>query len=241
MQFAPLYPLAYRLLKPLFPDCLWSGEALGVKGEGKELRSPQMALTFDDGPHIQYTPQLLEVLDKYHVPASFFWLGVCVERAPNVAKAVYDQGHWIGLHGYTHREFVRLSASQLKQSLEKTQATIAQACNLDLKIVQQQMRDVRPPNGLFAPHTLALLQQWGYRPVMWSVLPEDWVRPGVAIVIQRVMQQIQNGSLLVLHDGYYGGADVAETTSQLIPLLIEQGYQFVTVNQLWQSKQVKSA
>ncbi len=234
MQFAPLYPIAYRLLNPLFPECLWHGDVLNPG------QPPQIALTFDDGPHAHHTPQLLEILANYGVPASFFWLGVCVERAPGVAKAVYHQGHWIGLHGYTHREFVRLSASQLKASLEKTQATIAHACDLDLSLVQHQMRDVRPPNGLFAPHTLTCLKQWGYRPVMWSVVPEDWVQPGVAIVIQRIMRQIQNGSLLVLHDGYYGGADVAETTSQLIPLLLQRGYQFVTIDQLWQSKRDKS-
>lgn len=68
---------------------------------------------------------------------------------------------------------------------------------------------------------------------MWSVVPEDWVRPGVSIVIERVMQQVKPGSLIVLHDGYCGGEDVTETASILIPRLIDQGYQFVSIDQLW--------
>lgn len=227
MQLAPLYPILYRILKPTFNNCLWCGTD----------KQPAIALTFDDGPHPEYTPQLLEVLDSYGVPASFFWLGACVNRAPDVAKAVYERGHWIGLHGYDHRAFPRLTPDALKQSLEKTQAAIAQACQLDPEEVRMTIRDVRPPNGLFTPQTLSYLYQWNYRPVMWSVVPEDWVRPGVSVVVQRVLQQVQNGSLIVLHDGFCGGQDVAETTAQILQLLIQQGLKFVTVDQLWQQTQ----
>jgi peptidoglycan/xylan/chitin deacetylase (PgdA/CDA1 family) len=171
MQFAPLYPLIHKLLKPAFPTCLWEGAAA----------AKTIALTFDDGPHPVHTPQLLDVLDHYQIPASFFWLGVCVERFPNVAQLVWQRGHWIGLHGYDHRSFTRLSPQELRQSLIQTQMAIAQACQLDPIEVQQRIRDVRPPNGFFTPQILRLLEQWQFRPVMWSVVPEDWVRPGVAV------------------------------------------------------------
>jgi len=220
MQFAYLYPLVYRILKPTFPKCLWSGDP----------NSKAIALTFDDGPHPQYTPELLAVLDRYNIKASFFWLGVCVNRNPAIAKTICDRGHWIGLHSYDHRNFPMLSPTELQQSLEKTQAAIRSACNLQ----PSQVRDVRPPNGFFTPETLNLLRQWNYRPVMWSVVPEDWVRPGVATVVQRVLQQVQNGSLIVLHDGACGGQDVAATVQSLIPQLLQQGYHFVTVDTLWQ-------
>lgn len=225
MPFAPLYPILYRILQPCFPSCLWSGS--------EKIRA--IALTFDDGPHPQYTYELLEVLDFYGIPASFFWLGVCVERAPEVAKAVYERGHWIGLHGYEHRSFPRLSPDELKQSLEKTQEAIARACELDSNHVRTYIRDVRPPNGVFTPQTLRDLRQWHYRPVMWSVVVEDWWRPGVSVVVERVLHQVKNGSHIVLHDGWYGGQDIAETTAQLIPQLIERGYQFVTLDRFWHS------
>lgn len=222
MQLYPLFPILYPILKPTFPDCLWSGER----------HAKVVALTFDDGPHPQYTPQLLQVLDRYNVKASFFWLGACVNRSPAIAKQVYDKGHWIGLHGYDHQNFPMLSPKDLKHSLEKTQAAIYSACNLKPELV----RDVRPPNGLFTPTTLNLLQQWDYRTVMWSVVPEDWVNPGVNTVVQRVLQEVKNGSQIVLHDGACGGQDVAATTELLIPKLLQQGYQFVTVDTLWQMR-----
>ena len=75
---------------------------------------------------------------------------------------------------------------------------------------------------------------------MWSVVPEDWVQPGVSVVVQRVLRQVQNGSVIVLHDGYYGGQDVAETTALLVPQLLQQGYQFVTIDALWQQSQLTS-
>lgn len=222
MQFAPLYPLLYPILKQAFPDCLWCGTQ----------KQRRIALTFDDGPHPQHTPLLLEVLDRYGIKASFFWLGVCVNRAPDIARAVYERGHWIGLHGYDHRSFPLLKREALKQSLEETQAAIAQACQLDLQQAQTTIRDVRPPNGLFTPQILRHLHQWNYRPVMWSVVPEDWVRPGVSVVVQRVLQQVQNGSLIVLHDGACGGQEVAQTTDRILQSLLQQGFQFVTVDQL---------
>jgi peptidoglycan/xylan/chitin deacetylase (PgdA/CDA1 family) len=190
-------------------------------------------LTFDDGPHPQYTPQVLAVLKRYNIKASFFWLGNCVNRFPDIAKTVSEQGHWIGLHGYEHDSFPLLSPTQLQQSLEKTQVAIYNACNLSPELV----RDVRPPNGFFTPGTLKLFQKWNYRPVMWSVVPEDWVLPGVNIVVERVMKQVKNGSLIVLHDGYFGGKDVAETINILIPQLLKQGYSFVTVDSLWKCDQ----
>ena len=122
-----------------------------------------------------------------------------------------------------------LTPAALNQSLEETQAAIAEACSVH----PMTIRDVRPPNGLFTPQTLNLLHQWHYRPVMWSVVPEDWVRPGVSVVVQRVLEQVQNGSLIVLHDGACGGQDVAATTDKLVAALLRQGYQFVTVNALW--------
>lgn len=226
MPFAPAFPLIHQVLKPLFPDCLWSGD--------ETCRS--IALTFDDGPHPRYTPQLLETLKSYNITVSFFWLGACVQRSPAIARTIYEQGHWIGLHGYDHRSFPLLSASELRQTLVATQTEITLACGLPPTAV----RDVRPPNGLFTPQTLSLLQQWQYRPVMWSVVPEDWVRPGVTKVVQRILQQVKNGTIIVLHDGAHGGADVAETVAQLLPLLLAQNYRFVTIEQLWQEKVARS-
>lgn len=225
--------MIHQVLRPTFPDCLWGGC----------VETPAIALTFDDGPHPQHTPALIKVLDQYQIPASFFWLGACVERSPDLARSIYERGHWIGLHSYDHQSFTTLSTSELHNTLYRTQEAIARACDLDLEDVRQRIRDVRPPNGLFTPKTLQLLKLWGYRPVMWSVVPEDWVRPGIEVVTRRVLDQTVNGSLIVLHDGYAGGNDVADIAARLIPKLLERGYQFITVDQLWaaSSKETRAA
>ncbi|WP_413175065.1 polysaccharide deacetylase family protein [Anabaena azotica] len=223
MHFAPLFPIIYRILQPSFPNCLWHGD----------LNSKAIALTFDDGPHPQYTLPVLAILDSYNIKASFFWLGVCVNRSPHIAQEVKNRGHWIGLHGYEHLSFPTLSPTDLKLSLETTQAAIYNACDLQ----PEQVRDVRPPNGFFTPGTLKLFHQWNYRSVMWSIVPEDWVRPGVSVVVQRVLSQVTGGSQIVLHDGVCGGQDVAEIIKILIPQLLQQGYEFVTVDKLWKMKE----
>ncbi|MBD2090328.1 polysaccharide deacetylase family protein [Microcoleus sp. FACHB-1515] len=228
MEVASFLPYLYRVLQPTFPDCLWAGTS----------DRPIVALTFDDGPHSRHTSELVEVLDRHSIIASFFWLGICVDRTPDLAREIWQRGHWIGLHGYDHRSFPLLSTSELQQTLAQTQRSIAQACHLDLADVQAKIRDVRPPNGLFTPQILRQLRQWNYRPVMWSVVPEDWVRPGVDKVVQRVLAQVCNGAHIVLHDGYCGGEDVAETVDRLIPCLLDRGYEFVTIDELWQARSI---
>jgi len=228
IQFAPVYPWLYRILSPIFSTCLWVGDE----------QHPEIALTFDDGPHPIYTPQLLDVLDHYQVKASFFLLGVYVEQFPQVVKAIYDRGHWIGLHGYTHQLFPQFTETELHDSLQQTRQAIIAACGVNPTSQHANLfRDVRPPYAVFLPQTLTLLHQWGYRPVMWSVVPEDWLHPGVLIATQRILKQVANGSLIVLHDGDYGGRDVAETAQQLIPQLQDYGYKLVTIDRLWHVKQ----
>ncbi|MGF1496571.1 MAG: polysaccharide deacetylase family protein [Elainellaceae cyanobacterium] len=224
MQLAPLYPVLYRVLHPLFPACLWAGPTT----------ERVVALTFDDGPHPDYTPPLLDVLERHRVTASFFVLGQRVDRYPTLMQQTYQRGHWLGLHGYCHESFPRLSSQALRQSLLDTQRAIAQACGLELTDVHRRVRDVRPPNGLFTPYTLRDLARWHYRPVMWSVVPEDWLEPGTEVVLERILQQVQNGSHIVLHDGHYGGRDVAATVEHLIPALTDRGFRFVTIGDLWQ-------
>jgi peptidoglycan/xylan/chitin deacetylase (PgdA/CDA1 family) len=223
MPLAPIFPIIHPILKRAFPNCLWTGD----------INRREIALTFDDGPHPQHTPALLKVLAQNQIKASFFLLGLCVQSYPQTTKNIYESGHWIGLHGYQHKCFPMLTQKELKSSLENTQNSLVQACGLAPELI----RDVRPPNGIITPHQLDLLNNWGYRSVMWSVVPEDWVRPGVARVTNRVIQQTVNGSIIVLHDGYCGGEDVALSAAAIIPILLDQGYKFVTIDQMWQQIQ----
>ena len=210
-----LYPLLHQSLKTLFPEALWELPA--------DPHRRQVALTFDDGPHPEHTPALLRVLQEFQVPATFFVLGERVQRWPHLARQIRQQGHGIGLHGWRHRSFTQLSPSELHNSLRRSQATLVTACGG----IPEEYRAVRPPNGLFWPQTLVDLRRWGFFPVMWSVVPEDWLEPPVALVVERVLAQVRPGSLIVLHDGVRGGSQVAEATRHLIPALREKGFDFV--------------
>ena len=218
MALAPLLPILHPILKLTFPNCLWQGNT----------KNSEITLTFDDGPHPEYTLQLLEVLDKYQIKANFFLLGKCEEYYPEVTKVIYEKGHRICVHGYEHILFPKLTPNELKSSLEKTKNLIHKACGLATELIS----DIRPPYGVATPQTLKLLKEWGYRTVMWSVVPVDWVRPGISVVVNRVVQQTSNGSIIVLHDGFSGGQDVAKSIAEIIPILLEKNYSFITLDKM---------
>lgn len=220
--YTTFYATLHRTLSRNFPACLWTGDP------GRR----EVALTFDDGPHRRFTPGLLKVLERWQVQASFFVLGCQVDNTPEIARDIYQAGHWIGLHGYWHFPF--LSTHGLKEDLERTRQSLAQACHLDPTTIC----DVRPPFGFFTPETLNALTDWGYRPVMWQVLADDSMHPGTSVIVQRILQQTTNGALIVLHDGNDGCGDVAEATDLIIQRLSAQGYQFVTIDALWQRRKI---
>ncbi len=205
-----LYPPLHLGLSHVFPNCLWA------------MDTHEVALSFDDGPHPDFTPQLLDQLDQVQIKATFFVLGERAHRWPDLIKAIAARGHHIGIHGYQHHAFPTLSQHDLYRSLTQTQQVIAKASGRDPQLI----RHVRPPNGFFLPQTLNLMRSWNFLPVMWTVVPEDWVQPSIECVVQRVLHQIQPGAIVVLHDGVWGGSQVAETVRLLIPLLQSQGYQF---------------
>ena len=211
-----------ELLRRQFPDALWTGRPA----------TPQVALTFDDGPDSRDTPQLLEVLARQQITATFFHLGERTERWPEGVRAVARAGHQIAIHGYRHRPFPLEVSAALRGQLAYTQQLLAELSGRDSAAV----RDVRPPYGLYTPATLTALAVWGYRTVMWSVVPFHWLQPA-QLTIDQTMQLVRSGSVLVLHEGL-GGPPVAQLTDVIVTRLKTAGYQFVNVEQMWQSHRI---
>jgi peptidoglycan/xylan/chitin deacetylase (PgdA/CDA1 family) len=216
-QAAGLLPGIHRVLSRQFQDALWAGLP-----DRREI-----ALTFDDGPHEHDTPQLLEVLARHQVQATFFSVGEKVEAHPHLVRAMAAAGHQIAIHGYRHRHFPLESEQTLRGQLAYTQSLIARTSGYDASLV----RDVRPPYGTFTPGTLRSLTMWGYRPVMWSVVPIHWLQPAEATVAQ-VMQQTCAGSLIVLHESL-SGPPVAALADTIISALKTAQFRFITVDQMW--------
>lgn len=184
----------------------------------------EIALTFDDGPHPRDTPQLLEVLAKHQVLATFFWLGINIEQGLPLVQAAAQAGHQIAIHGYDHRPFPAVPAARLEQQLDYVRLRLAE-------IIGRTPSDVRPPFGVFVPSTLRSLVRWGYRPVMWSVVPLHWLQPAQQTV-QQVVRQTRAGTLIVLHEGRQIGPPVAQLTDAIISQLTAAQLRFVTVDQL---------
>jgi peptidoglycan/xylan/chitin deacetylase (PgdA/CDA1 family) len=187
----------------------------------------EIALTFDDGPHPRDTPQVLDGLAKHKVHATFFLIGQNVERYPHLVQQIYNAGHQLALHCYRHIPFFIESASALKGGLNQSRNAIADACG----IPPETIRYVRPPYGFFTAKTLYLLNESGYRLVLWDNMPLHFIQP-----IQWTVDQILNyslpGSIIVLHDGKGHGTKVASIVDTIIPALKTAGFEFIRIEDM---------
>ncbi len=181
-----------------------------------------IALTIDDGPSPIYTPQILQILEKYHVTASFSMVGQNVTYYPSVARDVADAGHLIVNHTWDHANLTALTESQ-------TRAEIGNATDAIHNAVGRTPTIFRAPYGAWSRTTLEYCASEHLMPLDWSVDPRDWARPGVSKIVSNIMKNTVTGSIILEHDG---GGDRSETVAALkiaIPRLLDAGYHFRAV------------
>lgn len=187
-----------------------------------------IALTFDDGPS-EGTLAVLELLDRYGVPATFFQVGSNVERLPEIARAVRAAGHEIGNHSHTHPLFCFHSAEFIYQELARAQQAIESVTGAVPVLL-------RAPFGARWFGFRQAQRRLGLRGVMWTAIGYDWKLKADTIV-GRMLPKVRNGAILCLHDGREVQAhpDIRETVAavgRLVPRLRDQGYKFDTVSRL---------
>lgn len=216
-MFATFLRSIYRNLQRGHPGVLFYGNA----------SRPEIALTFDDGPHPRDTPQVLDVLAEHDVRATFFLIGESVERYPHLVKQIHDCGHQLALHCYRHLPFPLENASILKGQLDRSRRAIADACS----IPPEAIRHVRPPYGFFTAKTLSLLDKWGYRLVLWDNMPLHFIQP-VSWTIKQIEKNVSSGSIMVLHDGKGHGAKVAAIVDTIVPMLKAMEFDFVNIDDM---------
>jgi peptidoglycan/xylan/chitin deacetylase (PgdA/CDA1 family) len=203
-------------LAPVVPGL---GEALGI-----ELRQPGsegVAITFDDGPHPQGTPLVLEILREAAAPATFFLAGEQVARRPSLAAEIVAAGHRVELHCHRHRNQLRLTPNRLLDDAERGRAAIEDATG-------QAVRDYRPPYGIFSASGLRAIRRRGWRPVLWSLWGRDWRRGATArSIAERATSGAAAGDILLLHDAdhYSAGGSWSRTAAALPAILDELGGQ----------------
>ena len=211
-----LHPL-YRAAQRRHPEILFQGDG----------SSPRIALTFDDGPHPQDTPRLLEVLERHRVRATFHLVGKSVEHHPDLVQQIHQHGHQLALHCYRHIPFPLEKQITLHTELVRSQNAIAYAAG----IFPAAVRDLRPPYGLFTERNLSQLMEWGFRLVMWSCIPPHWMQP-VSWSIRQITESAIPGAVIVLHDGHGHGRRVAEIVDAIVPRIRALGLDFITVEEM---------
>jgi peptidoglycan/xylan/chitin deacetylase (PgdA/CDA1 family) len=199
-------------LAPIVPGV---GPALQI--ELRQEGAGGVALTFDDGPHPQGTPAVLEVLREAGAAATFFLAGEQVARWPSLAAEIVAGGHRVELHCHRHRNLLRLSVREFLDDAERGRAAIEEASG-------QAIADYRPPYGIFSGPALRAVRRRGWRPVLWSRWGKDWRRNATAeSIARRSSTGIRAGDIVLLHDAdYYSARGSWVRTAAALPLILDE-------------------
>ncbi len=196
----------------------------------------EVALTYDDGPNAPYTDRILDVLRAEHVHATFFVVGRAVAADPATVRRIVREGHALGNHTWDHSHLLVQTPSAVRAELRRTDDAIYAATGVRTRLM-------RPPFGARDFVVLDQARKLGYTVVMWSVpLTHDWDQPGDWTIANRVIDNVHDGSIIVLHDGNRGircGGSVARSTCDraqdvvatrlIVDTLRARGYRFVTI------------
>ena len=179
----------------------------------------KVALTFDDGPHPVYTPELLDGLKERGVCATFFVVGENIPGNEEILRRMDAEGHLIGNHTYKHVKLSDLDSARACAEVEKTNALICE-------VTGKEPEFIRPPFGEWKK---AMECSFEMIPVLWDVDPLDWTTKNTALVVERVLKDTKPGNIILLHDYYQSSVDAA---LEIVDTLTQRGYEFVTVDEL---------
>ncbi len=208
---------ALEVWRPGSPD-----DAVGAEPTQGDVRAEQrrrVALTFDDGPHPVYTEELLDGLKERDVKATFFVIGENIPGNEDIIRRMDEEGHLIGNHTYNHVKISDMSKEDACEQIEKTSALIRDLTGKDTEFV-------RPP---FGEWNKDLECSFVMIPVFWDVDPKDWTTKNVSDVVRRVLENTENGDIILLHDCYKSSVQAA---LEIVDELQGRGYEFVTVDEL---------
>ena len=194
-------------------------DRLSAKAAGEMEDSRKIAITFDDGPHPYYTEQLLDGLKERGVKATFFVTGMHAEQYPELICRMSEEGHLIGNHTYSHMQLSSSNSDSFKEELIQTNEVIEE-------LTGQEVQYVRPPYGTWDKKFEKELNMF---PVLWTVDPLDWCSDNVAGIVHKVTSKVKENAIILMHDEYKSTVTAA---LQVIDELTEEGYEFVTVDEL---------
>lgn len=179
-----------------------------------------VALTFDDGPSGRFTRELLEGLYDRGVKGTFLLCGYRMKEAPDLTQRIFEEGHEIGLHGYSHRNMQELSRRDIAREIMDTEALLPQGC---------RARFLRPPGGQVSASVRQVAEVRGIALLGWSVDPQDWATEDTQAIEKAVLKNIQDGDIVLLHDMSHSSVQAA---LDIVDVLLEESYEIVTVSEL---------
>lgn len=182
--------------------------------------SRYVALTFDDGPSGKYTRALLDGLYDRGAKATFLLCGYRIKDYPEIARRILEEGHEIGYHGYSHDSMKSMSRRGIAQELMDTEALLPEGCRPAF---------LRPPGGFSSDAVQQVAQARGLAILHWSVDPHDWETHNEQAIEKAVLEQVQDGDIILLHDMSTASVEAA---LDIVDALLKQDYEFVTVSEL---------
>jgi len=191
-------------------------------------RPGQIALTFDDGPHAEYTDEILDILAEYHAKATFFVTGVSVSEHPEQLRRIIAEGHELGNHTYSHLYLKNCSQREYMEDVDKLQTLLETKFGARPKVF-------RPPGGGYSEDIARMVGERGMNYVLWAWHTDarDWASPSVKSVCDAVLDTVAGGDVVLLHDYVAGKSPTPQALKIIIPELISRGYEFVTVSELF--------
>lgn len=185
-----------------------------------------VAITFDDGPNPEYTPQILDIFREHNGKATFYVIGEHVAKYPEIAQAAFREGHELGNHTWTHPALTKLTPEERQRELEATEHVIQEVSG-------QKPVTFRPPYLDFNGEVAEQVERMGYPTIGAANMgAQDWDQPGVEHILRETRSQVRPGSILIFHDGYGDRSQTVSAVRTLVPELVEQGYRLVTVQEL---------
>ncbi len=199
-----------------------------------------VALTFDDGPAIPYTKDILQVLQKHNIKATFFILGQNAENNLDIVKKIHGAGHELGNHSWSHKRLVFKSPNFIRNEIEKTD-------NLIRSSGYNKTIHFRAPYGNKLVILPLILKSMNRPHILFDVIANDWENTEPEAIVNLIIKQIHPGAIIVLHDGIVQEEVSKSLTKEdrintvkaleiLIPRLLDDGYQFVTIGELLELK-----
>lgn len=182
----------------------------------------RIALTFDDGPNGKVTERILDLLEREKIPATFFVCGEQVERYPALLQRMAQDGHEIGLHSYCHCYMDTMEQAELADDFASCLCAVSEACGVRPKLF-------RPPGGRYSETLVSCAKQEKLSVILWSIDTLDWNRRENGRSLSRILQQADDGQIILMHDLLKTSCEIAENA---VLQLKKEGYTFCTVSEL---------